>query len=119
MSLQQYSNDTSREARSGVWHFDGRYTALLVASAAAFISILKSLVIFLDWPIAALIALVPFGLATLFVCKFINGKPKSYASDWLLLAVWKLKTAAYLAGAKDRPSTLWIGDRVPKHPKAT
>lgn len=116
--LTQHPNNTSREARAGVWHFNGKYLVLLVASAAAFISIFKSLVPFLDWPLAALIALIPFGLATLFVCKFINGKPKSYASDWLLLAVWKLKTAAYLAGAKDRPSTLWIGDKTPRHPKA-
>jgi hypothetical protein len=115
--LTQYPNDTSREARPGLWIFRGRTLVILVASVAMGVSVFKSLVTLLDWPVAAGIALIPFALATLFVWRFINGRPKSYAGDWLLLAIFKLKTYAYLAGAKDRPSALWIKDKHPRHPK--
>jgi hypothetical protein len=119
MSLCQHPNDTAREARAGIWIFTGRYPILsLVCSAAAGLGIFNSTVNALDWPFALGLSLLPFVCCVLFVWRFINGKPKSYFEDWLLWHVWKLKTAAYLAGAKDRPSTLWIGDRVPKHPKA-
>lgn len=118
MSLQQHQNDTAREARSGLWIFKGKTLVLLVSAVAMGLGIFKSLVTLFDWPLALGIGLVPLGLAVLFVARFINGRPKSYASDSLLLAIWKIKTWAYMAGLKDRPVLFWIRDRVPKHPKA-
>jgi hypothetical protein len=117
MPLEIHPNDNAREAKPGIWIFQGRAVALLVLGAAIFIALFRVLMaIDIDWPAALAISLVPLAVMTLSVHLVVNGRPRSYASDLALLGIWRLRVWLYLAGALERPPELWVRNRKPIHP---
>jgi hypothetical protein len=115
--LELHPNDNAREAKPGIWIFQGRAVALLVLGAAIFITLFRVLMaIDVDWTAALVISLAPLAVMTLAVHLLVNGRPPSYASDLALLAIWRLRVRLYMAGALDRPPELWARMRKPIHP---
>jgi hypothetical protein len=115
--LELRPNDNAREARPATWIFQGRAVALLVLGAAIFIALFRVLMAMdLDWPAALVISLSPLGIMTLVVHCLVNGRPPSYASDLVLLSIWRFRSRLYLAGALDRPPELWVRNDKPPHP---
>jgi hypothetical protein len=117
MALELHSNDASREAKPSVFIFHGKSVALLVIGAAAFLVLFQILAkTGLDWWVVIPLSLLPLLAMTLFVHFLINGKPKSYASDLLAFAAWRLRCRFYFWGLLERPPELWMPDRKPAHP---
>jgi hypothetical protein len=117
MPLQMHSNDAAREAKPGIWIFSGKWVVLLPFGVFAFILIFKILMsLYMDWWLAAPIALLPLGLATLFVLTLVNGRPASFATDLLLLGIWRSKTWLFLHSCLDRSPELWRRSAKPMHP---
>jgi hypothetical protein len=118
MPLELHSNDTAREARPGLWIFQGKCVVLIPLGVAAFILIFKALAsLDVDWYLTLPLATLPMLGFTLFVWLFVNGKPSSYASDLWLLKLWRFKCWLYLHGYLDRPPLLWVERKAPQHPK--
>src|SRR5207249_7895483 len=85
-SLEIHPNDNAREAKPGIWIFQGRAVAVLVLGAAVFIALFRMLAaIDIDWPAALVISLAPLTLMTIAVHLLVNGRAPSYASDLVLL----------------------------------
>src|SRR6516164_1539479 len=102
MLLELHSNDNAREGRPGVWIFQGNSVVLLVAGVAVFVALFRILAAAeIDWPFALGLSLIPL---------------LSLAADVLLFAVWRVKMAAYLTGALDRPPQFWVKGTRPRHP---
>ena len=115
--LELHPNDNAREAKPGIWIFQGRAVVLLVLGAAIFIALFRMLTASdVDWPEALAISLIPLAVMTLVVHMLVNGRPPSYASDLAVLAIWRLRVHLYMAGALDRPPELWVRIRKPIHP---
>jgi hypothetical protein len=70
-----------------------------------------------DWPLNISLSILPLAVTTLYVWRFVNGKPSSYAWDLLMFAIWRSKSWLYLHGALDRPPAFWIRARLPRHPR--
>jgi hypothetical protein len=117
MPLEIHPNDNAREAKPGIWIFQGRAVALLVLGAALFIALFRILMASdIDWPVALVISLVPLAIITLVVHLLVNGRPPSYASDLAMLGIWRLRVWLYMIGALDRPPQLWVRNCKPIHP---
>jgi hypothetical protein len=117
MPLEIHPNDNAREAKPGIWIFQGRSAALLVLGAAIFIALFRVLMTLdIDWPEALLISLAPLGAMTVSVHLLVNGRSPSYASDLALLGIWRFQVRLYMAGALDRPPELWVRNSKPMHP---
>jgi hypothetical protein len=118
MVLEMHYNDNAREARPGLWIFQGRSVVLLVVGVATFVALFRTLdSAGLDLPINAAISLLPSVVMGAYVQFFVNGKPPSYAFDKLLFLIWRAKSCLYMAGWLDRPPALWIVTRKPMHPE--
>ena len=112
-----HTNDNAREGRPGVWIFRGRSVVLLVIGAGLFIGLFRiSDAAGVDWPLNIAVSLLPLALMALYVWRFVNDKPSSYAWDLFMLGVWRFKSWLYLKGALGRPPAFWIRGRVPRHP---
>jgi hypothetical protein len=117
MHLELHFNDNAREGRPSVWIFQGNSVVLLVAGVAAFVTIFRVLVAAeVDWLLALVLSLVPLVALAAYVHLMVNGRAPSYATDVLLFASWRVKVAAYLAGALDRPPQFWVKGQRPRHP---
>jgi len=117
MLLELHSNDNAREGRPGVWIFQGNSVVLLVAGVAVFVALFRILATAqIDWPFALGLSLIPLLLLAAYVHLMVNGRAPSYATDVLLFAIWRVKVAAYLAGALDRPPQFWVKGTRPRHP---
>lgn len=117
--LELHPNDTSREAKPGVWIFHGPVQLIcLVGSVMAFVAIFQILrAIDIDWWLNILISALPLCAVTIIIL-LLRGKPASYAGDILLLWIWRMKTALYMAGGLERPPLLWLENKV-SYPKET
>ena len=117
MALQMHSNDNAREGRPGVWIFQGRSVVLLVIGAGIFVGLFRILdAASVDWPLNIAVSILPLALCALFVWRFVNDKPSSYAWDLFMLGVWRCRSWLYLRGALERPPAFWIRGRLPRHP---
>jgi hypothetical protein len=113
-----HSNDNAREGRPSLWIFQGRSVVLLVIGAGVFIVLFRMLdAAGVDWPLNISLSILPLAVTTLYVWRFVNGKPSSYAWDLLMFAIWRSKSWLYLHGALDRPPAFWIRARLPRHPR--
>ena len=80
MALQMHSNDNAREGRPRVWIFQGRSVVLLVIGAGTFVGLFRILdAASVDWPLNIAVSILPLALCALFVWRFVNDKPSSYA----------------------------------------
>lgn len=115
--IQLHPNDNAREAKPGIWIFQGRAVALLVLGAAIFLALFRILMASdIDWPAALVISLAPLAIITVVVHVLVNGRPPSYTSDLALLAMWRSRVRLYMAGALDCPPELWVRKPKPIHP---
>ena len=117
MALQMHSNDNAREGRPRVWIFQGRSVVLLVIGAGIFVGLFRILdAASVDWPLNIAVSILPLALCALFVWRFVNDKPSSYAWDLFMLGVWRCRSWLYLKGALERPPAFWIRGCLPRHP---
>lgn len=113
-----HANDTSREAKPGVWIFRGTSIMFLVGSAAAFVFIVETMqAMGTDWPVVVSVAFLPLLLSTAFVYLFVHGKAPSFFTDLVGLWIWKAQACLYKAGGLSRPPLFWVELKIPKHPK--
>ena len=117
MPLELHSNDNAREGRPAVWIFEGKAVVFLIAGVVAFIALFRILAAAgVEWPINLAISVLPMLGVTAFVHFCVNGKPPSFATDVVLLLIWRAKAWLYMAGGLDRPPVLWAVPEKPKHP---
>ena len=115
--MEIHANDTSREAKPGVWIFRGTSILFLVGSAAAFVFIVETMqAMGTDWAVIISVGLLPLILSIVFVYFFVHGKPPSFFTDVLGLCIWKAQAWFYKAGGLSRPPLFWVGVKAPKHP---
>ena len=87
-----HSNDNAREGRPRVWIFQGRSVVLLVIGAGTFVGLFRILdAASVDWPLNIAVSILPLALCALFVWRFVNDKPSSYAWDLLMLGIWRCR----------------------------
>ena len=109
MSLEIHANDNAREGRPGVWIFQGRSVVLLVIGAGLFVGLFRILDFAgADLPLNFPLSLLPLALMTVYVWRFVNDKPVSYAQDLLTWHLFRFRQALYMSGALDRPPSFWI-----------
>ncbi len=117
MPLELHPNDNAREARPGLWIFQGRSVVLLVVGVGAFVAVFRMLdFVGVDWPLNVVVSLLPLALMTAYVWGFVNGKAPSYAQDLLVLNLFRFRQWMYLRGVLNRPPQFWVMDRKPAHP---
>jgi len=103
------ANDNAREGRPGVWIFQGRSVVLLVIGAGLFVGLFRIMDFAgIDLPLNFALSLLPLGLMTLYVWRFVNDKPVSYAQDLLAWHLFRFRQWLYTSGALDRPPPFWI-----------
>ena len=104
-----HANDNAREGRPGVWIFQGRSVVLLVIGAGLFVGLFRILdVAGADLPLNFALSLLPLALMTVYVWRFVNDKPVSYAQDLVTWHLFRFRQALYMSGALDRPPSFWI-----------
>src|SRR5580704_11711406 len=109
MPLEMHANDNAREGRPGVWIFQGRSVVLLVIGAGLFVGLFRILDFAgADLPINFALSLLPLGLMTVYVWRFVNNKPVSYAQDFLNWHLFRFRQWLYMSGVLDRPPSFWI-----------
>jgi hypothetical protein len=103
-----HDNDNARESRPGVWIFQGRSVVLLVIGAALFVGLFRVLDFAgIDLPFNSALSLLPLALVTVYVWRFVNDKPVSYAQDLLVWYLFRFRQWLYMNGALDRPPSFW------------
>ena len=104
-----HANDNAREGRPGVWIFQGRSVVLLVIGAGLFVGLFRILDFAgIDLPLNFALSLLPLALMTVYVWRFVNDKPASYAQDLLAWHLFRFRQWLYMNGALDRPPSFWI-----------
>jgi hypothetical protein len=117
MPLEMHPNDNAREARPGLWIFQGRSVVLLVVGVAAFVVLFRILDwAGWEWPINVVISFLPLLALGTYVHVFVNSKPQSYSADLFLGLLWRGRVWLYMAGALDHPPQFWIRLPAPRHP---
>jgi hypothetical protein len=104
-----HANDNAREGRPGVWIFQGKSVVLLVLGAGLFVGLFRILDFAgIDLPLNFALSLLPLALMTVYVWRFVNDKPASYAQDLLAWHLFRFRQWLYMSGALDRPPSFWI-----------
>jgi hypothetical protein len=109
VSLEIHANDNAREGRPGVWIFQGRSVVLLVIGAGLFVGLFRILDFGgVDLPLNFAVSLLPLAMMTVYVWRFVNDKPASYAQDLFAWHLFRLRQWLYMSGALDRPPSFWV-----------
>jgi hypothetical protein len=118
VKLELVQNDNAREGRPSLWVFQGQGVVYLVAGIALGLSAFKycNETLGLDLVPSIIAGLSPLGLVTLFVIYFVNGKPPSYAIDYLFWHLYRLQDLLWRCGISAAPQ-FWIKRRAPRHPR--
>ena len=104
-----HAKDNAREGRPGVWIFQGRSVVLLVIGAGLFVGLFRILDFAgVDLPLNFALSLLPLAMMTVYVWRFVNDKPVSYAQDLLAWNLFRFRQWLYMSGALDRPPSFWI-----------
>jgi hypothetical protein len=92
-----------------VWIFQGRSVVLLVIGAGLFVGLFRILDFAgADLPLNFSLSLLPLTLMTVYVWRFVNNKPVSYAQDLLTWHLFRFRQGLYISGVLDRPPSFWI-----------
>ena len=114
--LHWYPTNAGADSKPVVWKLEGGQALWLASSCAFGFVLFRFLFGNLDWPVIASLVVsgIPPLATTAFLLRFVTGKPKSYAADFLEWQSLKLKRWLAECGVPVRSKALIATQQPPR-----